>query len=150
MNVGGEPFVIEYNVRMGDPETEVVIPRIKSDLLNLFRGIAMGTFGEQDFYVDEDVATTVMLVSGGYPESYEKGKEIVGLEEVENSLVFHAGTKEDNQKVLTNGGRVMALTSFGRTMEEALEKSFDNAKKIHFDGKYFRRDIGFDLKVEKV
>jgi phosphoribosylamine--glycine ligase len=150
MNVGGEPFVIEYNVRMGDPETEVVIPRIKSDLLNLFRGIAMGTFGEQDFYVDEDVATTVMLVSGGYPESYEKGKEIVGLEEVENSLVFHAGTKEDNQKVLTNGGRVMALTSFGRTMEEALEKSFDNAKKIHFDGKYFRRDIGFDLKEEKV
>ena len=96
------------------------------------------------------MATSGMWIFGGYPESDEKVKEIVGLEEVENSLVFHAGTKEDNQKVLTNGGRVMALTSFGRTMEEALEKSVDNAKKIHFDGKYFRRDIGFDLKEEKV
>lgn len=149
MNVDGDPFVIEYNVRMGDPETEVVIPRIKSDLLNLFRGIANGTFGEQDFYVDEDVATTVMLVSGGYPESYEKGKEIHGLDEVENSIVFHAGTQEASEKVLTNGGRVIALTSFGRTMEEALDKSFENANKIRFDGKYFRRDIGFDLKEEE-
>ncbi|MGB2371330.1 MAG: phosphoribosylamine--glycine ligase [Flavobacteriales bacterium] len=150
MNVNGDPKVIEYNVRMGDPETEVVIPRIKSDLLNLFKGISNGTFGEQDFYVDEDVATTVMLVSGGYPESYEKGKGISGLEEVENSIVFHAGTRKEEDKVLTNGGRVMAITSFGRTIEEALSKSFDNAEKVKFDGKYYRKDIGFDLKQEQV
>ena len=150
MNVNGDPKVIEYNVRMGDPETEVVIPRIKSDLLNLFKGISNGTFGEQDFYVDEDVATTVMLVSGGYPESYEKGKGISGLEKVENSIVFHAGTRKEEDKVLTNGGRVMAITSFGRTIEEALCKSFDNAEKVKFDGKYYRKDIGFDLKEEKV
>ena len=150
MNVNGDPKVIEYNVRMGDPETEVVIPRIKSDLLNLFKGISNGTFGEQDFYVDEDVATTVMLVSGGYPESYEKGKGVSGLEEVENSIVFHAGTRKEEDKVLTNGGRVMAITSFGRTIEEALSKSFDNAEKVKFDGKYYRKDIGFDLKQEQV
>ena len=150
MNVNGDPKVIEYNVRMGDPETEVVIPRIKSDLLNLFKGISNGTFGEQDFYVDEDVATTVMLVSGGYPNSYEKGKGISGLEEVENSIVFHAGTRKEEDKVLTNGGRVMAITSFGRTIEEALSKSFDNAEKVKFDGKYYRKDIGFDLKQEQV
>lgn len=150
MNVNGDPKVIEYNVRMGDPETEVVIPRIKSDLLNLFKGISNGTFGEQDFYVDEDVATTVMLVSGGYPESYEKGKGISGLEEVENSIVFHAGTRKEEDKVLTNGGRVMAITSFGRTIEEALSKSFNNAEKVKFDGKYYRKDIGFDLKQEQV
>lgn len=148
MNVDGDPKVIEYNVRMGDPETEVVIPRIKSDLLNLFKGISNGTFGEQDFYVDEDVATTVMLVSGGYPESYEKGKGISGLEEVENSIIFHAGTLIEEDKVLTNGGRVMAVTSLGRTIEEALNKSFDNAEKVKFDGKYYRKDIGFDLKQE--
>tara|TARA_A200000113_G_scaffold42822_1_gene34759 strand:- start:224 stop:1510 length:1287 start_codon:yes stop_codon:yes gene_type:complete len=150
MNVNGDPKVIEYNVRMGDPETEVVIPRIKSDLLNLFKGISNGTFGEQDFYVDEDVATTVMLVSSGYPESYEKGKVISGLEEVENSIVFHAGTRKEEDKVLTNGGRVMAITSFGRTKEEALSKSFENAEKVKFDGKYYRKDIGFDLKQEQV
>tara|TARA_B100001057_G_scaffold143607_1_gene143373 strand:- start:192 stop:1472 length:1281 start_codon:yes stop_codon:yes gene_type:complete len=148
MNVDGDPKVIEYNVRMGDPETEVVIPRIKSDLLNLFKGISNGTFGEQDFYVDEDVATTVMLVSGGYPEKYEKGKGISGLEEVENSIIFHAGTLKEEDKVLTNGGRVMAITSFGRTIEEALNKSFDNAEKVKFDGKYYRKDIGFDLKQD--
>ena len=150
MNVNGDPQVIEYNVRMGDPETEVVIPRIKSDLLNLFKGISNGTFGEQDFYVDEDVATTVMLVSGGYPESYEKGKGISGLEEVENSIVFHAGTRMEDDKILTNGGRVMAITSFGRTIEEALKKSFDSSKKVKFEGKYYRKEIGFDLKEKKV
>ena len=150
MNVNGDPKVIEYNVRMGDPETEVVIPRIKSDLLNLFKGISNGTFGEQDFYVDEDVATTVMLVSGGYPSSYEKGKGISGLEEVENSIVFHAGTRNEENRVITNGGRVMAITSFGRTLEEALSKSFDNAEKVKFEGKYYRKDIGFDLKQEQV
>ena len=150
MNVNGDPNVIEYNVRMGDPETEVVIPRIKSDLLNLFKGISNGTFGEQDFYVDEDVATTVMLVSGGYPESYEKGKVISGLEKVENSILFHAGTRKEDDKILTNGGRVMTITSFGRNIEEALSKSFDNAEKVTFDGKYYRKDIGFDLKEQKV
>ena len=150
MNVNGDPKVIEYNVRMGDPETEVVMPRIKSDLLNLFKGISNGTFGEQDFYVDEDVATTVMLVSGGYPENYEKGKGISGLEEVENSIVFHAGTRKEEDKVLTNGGRVMAITSIGRTIEDALSKSYENADKVKFDGKYYRKDIGFDLKEKKV
>jgi len=149
MNVDGEPYVIEYNVRLGDPETEVVIPRIKSDLLNLFKGIAMGTFGEQDFYVNQDVATTVMLVSGGYPESYQNGKFISGLDNIENSMIFHAGTKNVDGEVLSNGGRVLAITSLARTMDEALEKSFENAEKINFDGKYFRRDIGFDLKQEQ-
>lgn len=148
MNVNGDPKVIEYNVRMGDPESEVVIPLIKSDLLNLFKGISNGTFGEQDFYVDEDVATTVMLVSGGYPNSYEKGKCINGIEEVENSILFHAGTRKEEDKLITNGGRVMAITSFGRTIEEALRKSFDNAEKVKFEGKYYRKDIGFDLKQE--
>ena len=150
MNVNGDPKVIEYNVRMGDPETEVVVPRIKSDLLNLFKGISNGTFGEQDFYVDEDVATTVMLVSGGYPESYEKGKDISGLEEVEKSIIFHSGTQKKGNKLMTNGGRVMAITSFGRTIEDALSKSYDNANKVKFDGKYFRKDIGYDLLEEKV
>tara|TARA_Y100000766_G_scaffold285531_1_gene309841 strand:- start:4829 stop:6115 length:1287 start_codon:yes stop_codon:yes gene_type:complete len=150
MNVNGDPKVIEYNVRMGDPESEVVIPLIKSDLLNLFKGISNGTFGEQDFYVDENVATTVMLVSGGYPNSYEKGKCINGIEEVENSILFHAGTRKEEDKLITNGGRVMAITSFGRTIEEALRKSFDNAEKVKFEGKYYRKDIGFDLKQEQV
>ena len=145
INVKGEPKVIEYNVRMGDPETEVVIPRIKSDLLNLLKGIGDGTFSEIDLNICEEVATTVMLVSGGYPETYEKGKEITGMGKVDESIVFHAGTKNDNGTVKTNGGRVIALTSFGETMEEALEKSFDSAEKISFEGKYYRKDIGFDL-----
>ncbi len=145
INVKGEPKVIEYNVRMGDPETEVVIPRIKSDLLNLLKGIGDGTFSEIDLNICEEVATTVMLVSGGYPEAYEKGKEITGMGKVDESIVFHAGTKNDNGTVKTNGGRVIALTSFGETMEEALEKSFDSAEKISFEGKYYRKDIGFDL-----
>ena len=141
----GNPKVIEYNVRMGDPETEVVIPRIKSDLLNLFRGIGNGSFSEIDFNISEEVATTVMLVSRGYPESYKKGMEITGFKEVEGSTVFHAGTKKNKEKIETNGGRVLAITSFGKDIDEAVEKSFKNAEKIHFEGKYYRKDIGFDL-----
>ena len=141
----GNPKVIEYNVRMGDPETEVVIPRIKSDLLNLFRGIGNGSFSEIDFDISEEVATTVMLVSGGYPESYKKGMEITGLKEVEGSILFHAGTTNNEEKIETNGGRVLAITSFGKDINEAVGKSFENAEKIHFEGKYYRKDIGFDL-----
>ena len=141
----GNPKVIEYNVRMGDPETEVVIPRIKSDLLNLFRGIGNGSFSEVDFNISEEVATTVMLVSSGYPGSYEKGKEMTGFNEVKDSVMFHAGTKNSNDKVLTNGGRVLSITSFGNNIDEALDKSFTNAEKINFEGKYYRKDIGFDL-----
>jgi len=145
INVKGEPKVIEYNVRMGDPETEVVIPRIKSDLLNLLKGIGDGTFSEKDLEITEEVATTVMLVSAGYPKVYEKGKEITGIEKVKDSIVFHAGTKQEGESVKTNGGRVIALTSFGENMNDALKKSFDSAEKIAFKGKYFRKDIGFDL-----
>ncbi|MBT5089774.1 MAG: phosphoribosylamine--glycine ligase [Flavobacteriales bacterium] len=145
INVKGEPKVIEYNVRMGDPETEVVIPRIKSDLLNLLKGIGDGTFSEEDLEITEEVATTVMLVSGGYPKTYEKGKKITGVEKVSDSIVFHAGTKQEGESIKTNGGRVIALTSFGENMNDALKKSFDSAEKIAFEGKYFRKDIGFDL-----
>ena len=145
INVKGEPKVIEYNVRMGDPETEVVIPRIKSDLLNLLRGIKDGTFSEKDLEITDEVATTVMLVSGGYPQAYEKGKEITGIEKVNDSIVFHAGTKQDGETIKTNGGRVIAITSFGENMNDALKKSYDNAEKITFQGKYFRKDIGFEL-----
>ena len=144
INVNGQPKVIEYNVRMGDPETEVVIPRITSDLLNLFKGINDGTFSERDLDITNDVAATVMLVSAGYPNFYEKEKNISGIELVEKSIVFHAGTKKD-QFLKTNGGRVIALTSFGEDMESALEKSFESAEKIFFEGKYYRTDIGFDL-----
>ena len=133
MNVNGDPYVIEYNVRMGDPETEVVIPRIKSDLLNLFIGIGDGTFSEKDFYVDEDTTVTIMLVSGGYPEGYEKGKVMSGFEDCEDSLLFHAGTMKKGDDIVTNGGRVLAITSFGRNMQTALAKSFANAEKINFE-----------------
>ncbi len=145
INVKGQPKVIEYNVRMGDPETEVIIPRIKSDLLNLLKGIDDGTFSEKDLNITKEVAATVMLVSGGYPEAYEKGKEITGLESVEDSIVFHAGTKMENETLKTNGGRVIAFTSFGENIENALTKSFESAEKISFNGKYYRKDIGFDL-----
>lgn len=147
MNVNGNPYVIEYNVRMGDPETEVVIPRIKSDLLDLFEGVANGNLNEKSFELDNRFATTVMLVAGGYPEEYKKGDVITGLESVEGSLVFHAGTSfyAENQAV-TNGGRVMAITSYGTTMNEALQKSFANAERIHYKDKYYRSDIGTDLK----
>ncbi len=145
MNVDGNPFVIEYNVRMGDPETEVVLPRIKSDLFDLFEGVANQTLSEKSFEVIPETATTVMLVSGGYPESYEKGKEIFGLENVSESFVFHAGTKLKNGKVLTSGGRVMTITSFGNSVSEALDKSYKTIDKIHFDKVNYRKDIGFDL-----
>jgi phosphoribosylamine--glycine ligase len=145
INVKGEPKVIEYNVRMGDPETEVVIPRIKSDLLNLLKGIKDGTFSEKDLEITDEVATTVMLVSAGYPQAYEKGKEITGIEKVSDSIVFHAGTKQDGETIKTNGGRVLAITSFGESMGDALKKSYDSAEKIAFQGKYFRKDIGFEL-----
>ena len=145
IKVGSEPKVIEYNVRMGDPETEVVIPRIKSDFLNLLKGIKDGTFSEKDLNISEDVAATVMLVSGGYPQKYNKGYEITNSENCEGSIVFHAGTKNEEGIVKTNGGRVIAVTSFGKTMEDALTKSNKNAKKINFQGKNYRKDIGFDL-----
>jgi len=142
---GKDTKVIEYNVRMGDPETEVVIPRIKSDLLHLFKGIGEGTFSERDLHIDEDTVATIILVSGGYPEKYEKDKEISGIESVEDSIVFHAGTKMENGVLKTNGGRVIAITSFGKDMQEALLKSYENARKISFDKKYYRKDLGSDL-----
>lgn len=145
MNDNGNPSVVEYNVRMGDPETEVVIPRIKSDLLDLFEGVANRTLGEKSFEVDERTATTVMLVSGGYPESYEKGKVMTGFNEIENSIPFHAGTKQDGKNIVTSGGRVLALTSFGTDIKDALQHSFANAEKIQFEKKNYRKDIGFDL-----
>jgi len=145
INVKDQPKVIEYNVRMGDPETEVVIPRIKSDLLNLLKGIDDGTFSEKDLNINEQAATTVMLVSGGYPEAYEKGEAISGTKDIKESIVFHAGTKKGNEQLRTSGGRVIALTSFGENIEEALTKSFASAEKISFKGKYYRKDIGFDL-----
>lgn len=145
MVVKGEPYVIEYNVRMGDPETEVVLPRIKSDLVELFQRVAAKNLNEAEIEIDGDTAVTVMLVSGGYPEAYEKGKEIKGIEDVEGSLVFHAGTKELNGKIITNGGRVLAVTSFGSDYKEALKKSYQNVDKLHFDKMYYRKDLGFDL-----
>ena len=146
MNDNGNPSVVEYNVRMGDPETEVVLPRIESDLVDLFEGVANQNLNEKEFTVTNKTATTVMLVSGGYPESYEKNKEISGLENVEDSIVFHAGTKLEDNKVLTSGGRVMAITSFGNTIDEALVKSYKNIEKISFKKMNYRKDIGFDLK----
>ena len=145
IKVDDEPIVIEYNVRMGDPETEAVLPRIKSDLLDLFQAVGEGKLNEKTLELDPRFATTVMMVSGGYPEAYEKGKVMTGIEAVEDSIVFHAGTKLEGTEVQTNGGRVMALTSFGDTMNEALAKSFANAEKVNFEGKYYRTDIGFDL-----
>ncbi len=145
IKVGEEPYVIEYNVRMGDPETEVVLPRIESDLVEVFQKVAAGNLSEVELKVKKEAAATLMLVSGGYPEAYEKGKEITGLNEVEDSIVFHAGTAEKDGKVVTSGGRVLAITSFGKDFPEAIKKSYQNAEKLHFDKMYFRKDIGFDL-----
>jgi phosphoribosylamine--glycine ligase len=145
INVKNEPYVIEYNCRMGDPETEVVIPRLKSDILDLFEGVATETLSERDVRFDERTAATVMMVSGGYPDAYKKGKQIYGLNTVSDSHVFHAGTKADGPVVLSDGGRVLAVTSFGKDLETALNRSYYSIEKIEFEGAYFRKDIGRDL-----
>ena len=145
IKVGDDPKVIEYNVRMGDPETEVVLPRITSDLVAAFESLDAGTLDKVHFELDNRSATTVMLVSGGYPEAYEKGKEITGIENVEGSLVFHAGTTQKDGKVVTNGGRVMAITSLDADFRKAIKKSYQNIEKLHFDRINYRTDIGFDL-----
>lgn len=145
INVEGNPMVIEYNVRMGDPETEVVIPRIKSDFLELLIAASQQKLNQVNIEIDNRSATTVMLVSGGYPETYQNGKIISGIENVQDSIVFHAGTKNQDHKILTNGGRVLAVTSYGNDFKEALKTSYKNISKIQFEGMYYRKDIGFDL-----
>ena len=145
MIVDGKPLVIEYNVRMGDPETEVVVPRIQSDLLELFIATTTGTLSNYQLEINPQSAATVMAVSGGYPEKYENGKTIVGIDKVTDSIVFHAGTKVVADKIISNGGRVLALTSFGKDFKEALKKSYTSLKKISFDAMNYRKDIGFDL-----
>lgn len=145
MKVGDNPYVIEYNVRMGDPETEVVIPRIKNDLVQVLQTLKDQKLDQVQLKIDERTAATLMLVSGGYPEAYEKGKIMTGFEEVEGSILYHAGTAYKENHIVTNGGRVLAITSFGTTYKEALEVSYNNAKKIEFEGKYYRTDLGSDL-----
>lgn len=145
INVKGEPMVIEYNVRMGDPETEVVIPRLKSDLVELFVAVANEKLWETSLIIDERAATTVVVVSGGYPEDYEKGKVISGLDSIDESIVFHAGTKEELGFTVSNGGRVLAVTSYGDDFQQAIKKSYQSIEKLHFDTMYYRKDIGRDL-----
>ena len=146
ISVKGDPYVIEYNCRMGDPETEVVIPRLKSDILDLFEGVASNTLSERDIQFIDKSAATVMMVSGGYPGNYEKGKSIFGLNSIVDSIVFHAGTSADGPSVLTAGGRVLAVTSYGKNLEVALEKSYDAISKITYEGAYYRKDIGQDVR----
>jgi len=145
INCGDDPYVIEYNVRMGDPETEAVMLRVKSDLVELLQAAADGTIGTQTVEFDERTAVAVMLVSGGYPGSYKKGLLMSGFEHNTGSMLFHAGTKQSGREILTDGGRVLAISSYGATMREALTLSYSNAEKIQFEGKYYRKDIGFDL-----
>ncbi|MGJ8715869.1 MAG: phosphoribosylamine--glycine ligase [Maribacter stanieri] len=145
IKVGEDPKVIEYNVRMGDPETEVVLPRIQNDMVELLQAVANQTLSDIDLKLDDRTATTVMTVSGGYPGSYEKGKEIKGIESIKDSLVFHAGTTLKDGKVVTNGGRVMAITSFGADFKSALAQSYKNVEKLSFEGMNYRKDLGFDL-----
>jgi len=145
ISVENEPYVIEYNCRMGDPETEVVLPRLKNDLVELLDSLFNGKLKDISIQLEPQTAATVMLVSGGYPEKYEKGKVMTGIDGVENSIVFHAGTKNSEGNLVTNGGRVMALTSFGDDFNSAVAQSLENAEKVDFEGKYFRKDIGFDL-----
>jgi phosphoribosylamine--glycine ligase len=146
INVDGDPFVIEYNARLGDPESEVIIPRIKSDLVDLLEGVAAGDLEKRDIEIDDRFVTTVMIVSGGYPGDYENGKKISGLDDVKESVVFHAGTRSSDGAVVSAGGRVLSVSSWGRTMKEALASSYRSCKLISFEGAYLRRDIGFDLK----
>lgn len=145
ISVKGDPYVIEYNCRLGDPETEVIMPRLKSDILELFDGIATNTLSERDVEIDLRSAASVMMVSGGYPENYEKNKEITIGELDEKSMVFHAGTTFKNNKIVSNGGRVLALTSYGKNLETALKSTYKNVGKIHFENQYFRNDIGRDV-----
>jgi len=145
MNVNGEPYVIEYNVRMGDPETESVLPRIESDLVDLLQGVAQGNLFDRSFTLSPKTAATVVLVSGGYPGDYESGKAISNIENVRESIVFHAGTNEVDGVVQTAGGRVLAVTALEDTLFDALQQATADAGRIYFEGKYFRKDIGFDL-----
>ncbi len=145
IKVGDDPKVIEYNVRMGDPETEVVFPRLKNDLVEVLQAMANGTLDTINIDIDERAATTIMVVSGGYPEAYEKGKEITGIETIEDSIPFHAGAQLKDGKVLTSGGRVISITSYGNTYQEAIKKSYQSIDKLNFDKMYYRKDIGFDL-----
>ena len=146
MNMDGDPYVIEYNVRMGDPETQAVFTRIGSDLLNLLKASTDGTLDQVDFSLDDQTATTVVMVSGGYPSSYEKGNEITGIDSVESAIVFHAGTKlGDNNEVLSNGGRVIAVTGKGNSVENALENTYNGVSQIKWKDEYHRKDIGQDI-----
>ena len=145
IKVGDDPKVIEYNVRMGDPETEVVLPRVKTDMVEIFEAISNKSLDKINIEIDDRAATTVMLVSGGYPEAYERGKEITGLENIKDSIPFHAGAVKSNGEIITSGGRVMAITSYGNTYQEAIERCYKNISKLKFEKMCYRKDIGFDL-----